>query len=350
MQGIEVMRLSCEKRLPCRKNSADVRATRFHRLFDHWILNALVLVFLLSRGVDTDRSLCAQELRSSDGTSQIPEPPRSGAPSLSPTPPADSELLQKGSMKIKVKYNVPYCEEGDPYQRCDLYMPIEAGMYPGIIMIHGGAWVTGDKANDSGHARKIASNGYVVMVINYRLAPKHKHPAQIDDCFEALGWLNRNASELNVDLSRLGVWGYSAGGHLAALVATNPRSDLPRVRACVAGGAPCDLELIPSESSLLAGFLGGTRQEIPDVYAEASPIQHVSPDDPPILLFHGDGDKLVPIQFAERMRGRLESKSVPHEFVTLPRKSHIMAFVDPTALNASIVFFNKHLKSASPSE
>ena len=337
-------------RLFCVGKMSTVGANRSGLHSDRRSSNALVLGCLLSSCFYTERSLSAQELRSDVGPSQTPETQRSDALDLSQKPPVESDSPQKGAMKIKVKYNVPYCEQGDPYQRCDLYMPIDSGVYPGIIMIHGGAWVAGDKANDSGHARKIASNGYVVMVINYRLAPKHKHPAQIDDCFEALNWMNRNAEELRVDLSRLGVWGYSAGGHLAALVATNPRSDLPRVRACVAGGAPCDLELIPSESSLLAGFLGGTRQEIPDVYVEASPIQHVSSDDPPILLFHGDGDKLVPIQFAERMRGRLEAKSVPHEFITLPRKSHIMAFVDPKALNASIDFFNKHLKELGSSK
>jgi acetyl esterase/lipase len=343
MQGIENMRLSYGK------NGSAVGASRRHSCY-LGILNALVFGFLLGICWDAQRSLSAQELQPDVGSSQNPSSQRLDALDLTQKPQAESESSQKGGVKIRVKYNVPYCEQGDPYQRCDLYTPIDSGSYPGIIMIHGGAWVAGDKANDSGHARKIASNGYVVMVINYRLAPKHKHPAQIDDCFEALSWMSRNSEELNVDLSRLGVWGYSAGGHLAALVATNPRSDLPRVRACVAGGAPCDLELIPSESSVLAGFLGGTRQEIPDVYAEASPIQHVSSDDPPILLFHGDGDKLVPIQFAERMRGRLESKSVPHEFMTLPRKSHIMAFVDPKALNASIQFFNKHLKALGAGE
>lgn len=328
----------------CGKNRSSEGANRCCLISYRVCAEVLQLVFLLCNCAYAHCSLFGQELRSDVVTAQSLEAQRQDTADLSPKPLAESDATQKGGMKVRVRYNVPYCEQGDPYQRCDLYTPIDSGNYPGIIMIHGGAWVAGDKANDSGHARKIASNGYVVMVINYRLAPKHKHPAQIDDCFEALSWMNRNAQELNVDLSRLGVWGYSAGGHLAALVATNPRSDLPRVRACVAGGAPCDLELIPSESSVLAGFLGGTRQEIPEVYAEASPIQHVSSDDPPILLFHGDGDKLVPIQFAERMRGRLESKSVPHEFITLPRKSHIMAFVDPKALNASIEFFNKHLK------
>jgi triacylglycerol lipase len=212
-------------------------------------------------------------------------------------------------------------------------------------MIHGGAWVAGDKTFDAVHARKFAGCGYVVMVINYRLAPSHKYPAQVDDCFEAVRWLVSHAGDYSVDGDRIGVWGYSAGGHLAALVATDPRSGIPRVKACVAGGAPCDLRLIPDNSSILSGFLGGTRAELPEIYEKASPVQHVSEDDPPILLFHGEADQLVPIDFSNGMRRKLEQTGVEHEFLSLERKSHIMAFVDRDAVRASIEFFDRHLKS-----
>ena len=186
------------------------------------------------------------------------------------------------------------------------------------------------------------------MVINYRLAPKHKHPAQIDDCFEALRWLSEHAEECGVDTDRLGVFGYSAGGHLAALLATDPRPAMPRIKACVAGGAPCDLTMIPLDSRLLAGFLGGRRQELPEVYAKASPIEHVSEDDPPILLFHGEADQLVPIEYSERMRQRLVDANVTHEFMPLAKKSHLMAFVDRSAIERSIAFFDRHLKRLAP--
>jgi acetyl esterase/lipase len=246
--------------------------------------------------------------------------------------------------RVRTKYNIPYVEAHDPLQVADLYRPGESGTYPGVVMIHGGAWVAGDKLNDAGHARKLAERGYVVMVINYRLAPKHKHPAQIDDCFDALQWLSEHADECGVDTDRLGVFGYSAGGHLAALLATDPRPAMPRIKACVAGGAPCDLTMVPLESRLLAGFLGGRRQDLPEVYAQASPIEHVSEDDPPILLFHGEADQLVPIEYSERMRQRLIDANVTHEFLPLAKKSHIMAFVDRSAIDRSIAFFDRHLK------
>ncbi len=259
------------------------------------------------------------------------------------------EPIARETLKIKVRYNIPY-GDGTKSDAClaDVYQPVPAGQYPGIVMIHGGAWVAGDKANDALHARKIAAAGYVVMVINYRLAPAHKYPAQIDDCFAAVRWLVDHSEDYGVDGDRIGVWGYSAGGHLAALVATDPRAGIPRVKACVAGGAPCDLRLIPSDSSILSAFLGGTRDELPDVYVSASPVEHVSKDDPPMLIFHGQSDNLVPIEFVDRMQRRLTEEQVAFEFLALRNKSHIMAFVDPEATRRSIAFFDLHLKSQSP--
>lgn len=247
--------------------------------------------------------------------------------------------------KVRVQFNIPYTDEREGARLADIYRPPSDESCPAILMIHGGAWIAGDKSFDTLHARQFANEGYVVMVINYRLAPAHKFPAQIDDCFEAIRWLVAHAENYRVDPDRIGVWGYSAGGHLAALVATNPRSGLPRVKACVAGGAPCDLRLLPDESSLMKGFLGGTRTEFPEVYDAASPIHHVSSDDPPMLLFHGESDSLVPIDFSLKMQERLQDHQVACELLKLENKTHIMAFVDKNAIHQSISFFDRHLKN-----
>jgi len=182
------------------------------------------------------------------------------------------------------------------------------------------------------------------MAINYRLAPKHKHPAQIEDCREALRWLQHHAQEYHIDTEKLGVWGYSAGGHLAALLATDRKPEDPSVKVCVAGGAPVDLRMIPEDSRALVGFMGGTRRALGDAYLEASPISHVSPDDPPILLYHGDADELVPIGFASKMHRKLQETGVDCEYVVLPGRSHIMAFVDTQGIRRSIEFFDRYLK------
>lgn len=267
------------------------------------------------------------------------------------TDPSTTKESKGGSevYKVRVQFDVPYQKDADSAQVADIYLPVHgdiehAPRLPGVLLIHGGAWIAGDKRFDSGHARKIAQRGYVVMAINYRLAPKHKHPAQVDDCRQALRWLAEHADEYHLDVENLGVWGYSAGGHLAALMSTDRKESDPPIRVCVAGGAPCDLSMIPEDSRALSGFLGGTRRRLSEVYAQASPIEHVTEDDPPVLLFHGDADELVPIQYAERMRKKLQERSVEHEYLVLPGKSHIMAFVDPRGMDASIGFLDRYLK------
>lgn len=257
------------------------------------------------------------------------------------------EPKSQTQVPVRVRYNVRYDASDNSPRIADIYSLPHTEKRPAIVMIHGGAWIAGDKSYDAVHARKFAAAGYVVMVINYRLAPTHKFPAQIDDCFQALDWLSQHADEYFVDTQRIGVWGYSAGGHLAALVATNPRENMPRVRACVAGGAPCDLTLIPDDSQLLGPFLGGSRAECPDLYRDASPVTHVSEDDPPMFLFHGAADRLVPIAFAESMRDKLKDCKVEFEYLEIPHKTHIMAFVDGSAIEQSIRFFNEHLGVAS---
>ena len=269
-------------------------------------------------------------------------------PGINPKPaPADAT---SNLYKVRIQFDVPYQGDADPLQVADIYIPLRediehAPKLPGVLVIHGGAWVAGDKRFDSGHARKIAQQGYVVMAINYRLAPKHKHPAQVQDCRQALRWLHEHAQEYHMDQTALGVWGYSAGGHLAALLATDRKELDPPIRVCVAGGAPCDLSMIPEDSRVLAGFLGGTRKRLANLYAEASPIEHVTQDDPPVLLFHGDADELVPIEYAKRMQKKLSEHSVEHELIVLPGKSHLMAFVDPRGMKASISFLNRYLKA-----
>jgi acetyl esterase/lipase len=115
--------------------------------------------------------------------------------------------LGSSPSRVKVHFDVSYCEQNDPLQVADVYMPPSGDIehqarYPAILAIHGGAWVAGDKRFDALHCRKMAEQGYVVMAINYRLAPKHKHPAQIDDCREALRWLSHHADQYHIACDR----------------------------------------------------------------------------------------------------------------------------------------------------
>ncbi len=250
--------------------------------------------------------------------------------------------------EVTVRWNVRYAEGTEPMHVADIYRleSRDASVrMPGIVMIHGGAWFAGDKMNDTQHAKRLAEKGFVVMSINYRLTPKHPFPAQIDDCNLALEWMVSNAEKLGVDCEVLGAWGYSAGGHLAALMATDPKPGLPRLKAVVVGAAPCDLTQIPMDSQLLVGLLGGSRAKYPERYANASPVTHVSPDDPPIFLFHGSKDWLVPPISSEWMRAALEKNRVSFEYLVVEKKSHLTTFIDHEATEKSFLFLTECLKA-----
>ena len=182
----------------------------------------------------------------------------------------------------------------------DLYLPKNQGLRPVVLMIHGGGWANRSRDDMAGISRKLARQGYAVLNVNYRFAPRFTYPAQVLDLQQALAWIVENANQYRLDLQRVNTWGYSSGAHLAALIGAidhgKYRADdsmpLPRIRSVVAGGIPSDLRKYTG-SPIVMRFMGGDRHEMPERYAEASPVYHVSSDDPPVFLYHGKLDFLV---------------------------------------------------------
>jgi triacylglycerol lipase len=211
-------------------------------------------------------------------------------------------------------------------------------------MIHGGAWMTGDKWNLSDHARQVALAGFAVMNINYRLAPKAHYPAQLEDCQAALHWMKQHEEDWLADNRRVGVWGYSAGAQLAALLTLRPQACPMDVDACVVGGTPCDLTQVPEQSQILVPVFGATRRDNPDIYREASPIHYASTHAPPMFFFHGTRDFIVPIFSSQRMHERLKELGATTEYLSIEGQGHLVTFVHPSATRAGIDFLVKHLK------
>jgi acetyl esterase/lipase len=237
----------------------------------------------------------------------------------------------------------------------DLYVPQGDGVFPAMIVIHGGAWATGTKEQLAGVAKALARLGYTTAAISYRLAPQNKFPAQIYDCQAAVRWLRTNAKKYKVDPERIGGYGYSAGGELVALLGALDDDDkvrepgLPadapsaRLQVVVAGGAPCDFGSLPPDSPRLAFWLGGTPAEKPEAYRDASPINFVTSDDPPMFFFHGENDNLVPKRSPQRMVFRLKEAGVEAEFCEIAGADHMGAVSDrPTVLQA-LAFVDRHL-------
>jgi triacylglycerol lipase len=251
----------------------------------------------------------------------------------------------------------------------DLYVPHGEGPFPAVLLLHGGGWKAGSRRQMIYHAKRLAPNGYVAFAIDYRLAPEHKFPAQIEDCRAAVQFMRNRAAELEIDPNRIAAYGYSAGGQLACLLGTTdgelnsaagirafgqapetrplvPNSS--RVQAVVAGGAPCDFEIVPADALLLAYWLGGSRAELPALYRAASPLAAVTPDDAPMLFYHGQKDTVVPMFTAMRMKERLDANGVKAAFHLCENKGHYRAFLDASAFQRALAFLNEELKPVAP--
>lgn len=229
--------------------------------------------------------------------------------------------------------------------KADLYVPKTAGPNPAVLLIYGGNW----KANDnryqmSGIAKKLAARGYVVLNATYRGVPAAIYPAAVDDLLEAVRWLRAHAAEHHIDPNRIATWGYSAGGHLAALVGTWPGESTPGVQAIVAGGAPSDMRFFTGRGAA-SDFMGGTLAEIPARFKEASPVTHVTAKTPPTFLYHGSEDSLVPSEHPRTFKAALDQAGVRNELFWIEGRDHVKAFIfDRGADEAAIAFLDSVLK------
>jgi triacylglycerol lipase len=247
-----------------------------------------------------------------------------------------------------VQYNIPYIDDGEFRHTCDIYLPPGDGPFPAVLMIHGGAWTSGSKGHMVAHARTVCAAGYTVVSINYRLAPKHPFPAQIDDCRAALGWMKTSAAKYKIDPERIATYGYSAGGHLACLLGMIccGNAEGAHVTCVIAGGAPCEFRTMPPNVNALSFWLGGTRKEKPENYRLASPTNFVTKNSPPVFFFHGEKDNLVPRTSTEALDELLKQVGVKTVFYSIDGKGHIGAFLDAKAPTEAVKFLDSVLKGA----
>jgi len=229
---------------------------------------------------------------------------------------------------------------------------------PGIVWIHGGAWQGGNKGEFGNLIRESARAGYVAVSINYRLAPKHIFPAQIEDCKCAVRWLRANAEKLHVDPKRIGVVGSSAGAHLAMMLGAMDSGDglegnggwgdassKPQVVVSYAGPTNLASPYPDVSKSLVATFLGGTLADKPDTYRLASPITYVNPGDAPMLLIQGTKDPLVPYEQAYQMAEALTKVGVAGRVELLLLAGHGWEPKDNArVMRATFEFLDRYLK------
>ncbi|MEZ6057365.1 MAG: alpha/beta hydrolase [Planctomycetaceae bacterium] len=257
--------------------------------------------------------------------------------------------------KERVEAGVVYSETGGQKLLLDVYHPAGNGPHPAVLVVHGGAWMSGDRKQLQVWAKELCNRGYCAVAIDYRLAPDHKFPAQIDDCRAALLWMRKHAGELQIDTAKIGAIGYSAGGHLVALLGTTGESPTKengqqdtRLQCIVAGGAPCDFRSMPAQAGTLTYWLGGTRAQKPDLYEQASPAAFATKDDAPTFCFNGTKDQLVPVAWTQPLVDALKEVDVEVILEEVPNADHIKAAWSPQGRRAGYDFFDKHLKPQRP--
>jgi acetyl esterase/lipase len=230
----------------------------------------------------------------------------------------------------------------------DAYVPDDTNAERvAVVLIHGGAWRTGDKSDVVEEANLLARRGWVVFAVNYRLGQPEAFPAEIDDVQTAVKWARENAYQYRMDPGRVGALGISAGGHLAAMLATlgeGPPDRGGRILVGASWSGPMDLTTLArggAAAGLATLLLPCPPADCPQRWADASPITHVDPTDAPFLLANSD-DELVPVDQAQSMAARLDTAGVVHQLVVLPGGRHGHALRDEL-WPATVAFLDDHL-------
>jgi acetyl esterase/lipase len=252
---------------------------------------------------------------------------------------------------VEIREKIVYSKAGDRELLLDAFVPKREGDLPAVLVVHGGAWRSGNRQQLRTYAKELAKRGIVCFAIDYRLAPEHKFPAQIEDCREAVKWIRANATEYKVDTERLGAIGYSAGGHLACLLATtgekpnekNGNVDT-RIKAAAAGGAPTDFRSFPDNGKWAEYWMGGDLMSCPDLFREASATAFVDKEDAPVFFFNGTVDKVVPMAWSQSCFDALKSSGVKTEMHTIEGAGHMEAARDNVALEKAFAFLEAELK------
>ena len=246
--------------------------------------------------------------------------------------------------EVTVQKDVSYLGEARA-EKADIYTP--SGKHkepmPAVLVIHGGGWKTGDKADHRGVSisTDLAGQGYVVFAINYLLASpdgtkpedrKGGFPQNVYDCKTALRYMKAHAKELGIDPKRIGILGESAGGHLVVLLgATQHSGDMNQNGLYLdqSNDVTCVVDMYgipnlddPSIHYIRGPFKGATEKETDANVKRANPWNYIDKTMPPTLILHGTADTTVPIAQSERLDEKLTALGVPHEFVKVPEGHH----------------------------
>lgn len=284
----------------------------------------------------------------------------------------EEPAADRSNNQVTTYNDVTYSTAGETELKLDLAVPAgDGGPHPMVVFIHGGGWAGGSRLAFRRQIQEAARRGYVGATVSYRLmkydrqnkettTAEQPFPAQVHDVKAAIRWLRANAKKYHADPERIGVTGFSAGGHLVLMLGlTDKDSGLEgngghpevssRVQAVVNVFGPTEMKTAWQQSSvawIYRLFLGGTPEEAAEHYRLASPVTWVSADDPPVLTIHGDLDRLVPVSNARLLDQTMKAAGASHELLILKGQGHgFRGEAARTMVDATWKFFEKQLKT-----
>ncbi len=253
---------------------------------------------------------------------------------------------------VKAIRNVEYAKVDGLSLKLDLYIPEKSdAKCPLLVWIHGGGWTKGSKNGVNASMLSLTQQGYAVASIDYRLTGLHSHPKQIHDCKGAIRFLRTKADKYGYDATRIGAGGGSAGGHLVLLLGTS--GGVKKLEGTVGGNldqsskiqavldlyGPSDLTLFGKRNR---HFAQGMLAEMAKV---VSPVTYISNGDPPLLIFQGDRDPLVPMVQSEHMHKLYQKAGLKSSLHIIKGTSHGgRQFTDTTRTALVKAFFDKHIR------
>jgi acetyl esterase/lipase len=275
----------------------------------------LPVVFSLLGGV----AILAQTPAPTNAPAATPPAPKETAPAAGVVGPVDVIYGKGGTVDLHAEYAYP---------------EKVTGLLPAVILIHGGGWIHGSY-KPSGCVG-MAKRGYFGVSIEYRLSDAAKWPAQLDDCKLAVRWLRANAEKFHVDPNRIGVEGWSAGGHLVDCLGTMADVKVDEsggypgvstaVQAVVTYYGPTDFTRDGIYNSgtvkLVEGLMGVPKAQNPELWKSGSPLLFVKAGDPPFLIIQGDSDTTVPPSQSTDLAAALDKVGVPNQLIIVKNAGH----------------------------
>jgi len=251
-------------------------------------------------------------------------------------------VLATGS---SVDLDVVYSRSTGTELKMDIYRPVTAATRAAVIVIHGGAWIAGDRKDMKPLCEAIANQGMLAATVQYRFAPKTRWPGFYDDVQTAVRYLRANAAKLGIDPMRIGACGASAGGHLALLLGVSDTRDpnpkefpglSSRVTAVFDIFGPTDMtrDFPPSYDMLFMAILGKPKKDSAAEIRAASPAMHLDRNSAPVFIIHGTADPVVPVEQSRWLESRLKANGTPVESRYIEGMKHEVPQSNPQVMKA----------------